>query len=106
MKLAAGILTSGAIAAVFVLALRAGIGPFALAGVRIASPIGLETAFGCALVALLFIQPPAKFAEPKYAAPLVAALALIALVYAPNLKDPFLSDDYILAARATHDPPE
>ncbi|MGA7238258.1 MAG: hypothetical protein WBY44_21405 [Bryobacteraceae bacterium] len=103
MRLAARLLTIFAIAMAFGLALRAGLGAFSLAGVRIASPLGLESCFACAFLALLFVHTPGKH-HAEWSVPLAAALALIALAYAPNLSDPFLSDDYILAARATFEP--
>jgi hypothetical protein len=102
MRLAARPLTVIALAAAFVLALRALLGPFSVAGVRIASPLGVESCFACAFLALLFVRTSGKHAE--WTIPLAAALALIALAYAPNLRDPFLSDDFILAARATFEP--
>ncbi len=104
MRLAARLLTIIAIAIAFGLALRAGLGAFSLAGVRVASPLGLESCFACAFLALLFVRTPGKRHHAEWTIPLAAALALIALAYAPNLGDPFLSDDYILAARATFEP--
>jgi hypothetical protein len=104
MRPAALLLTVVAIAAAFGLALRAGLGVFSLAGVRVASPIGLESCFACAFLALLFVRASGKQHRVEWTLPLAAALALIALAYAPNLSDPFLSDDYILAARATFEP--
>jgi hypothetical protein len=101
MKPAALLLTVIAIAAAFGLALRAGLGAFSLMGVRVASPLGLETCFACAFLALLFVRASGKQYGVEWALPLAAALALVALAYAPNLNDPFLSDDYILATRAT-----
>jgi hypothetical protein len=104
MRLAALPLTIIAITAAFGLALRAGLGVFSLAGVRVASPLGLESCFACAFLALLFVRTPAKERRAEWTLPLAAALLLIALAFAPNLNDPFLSDDYILAARATFEP--
>jgi hypothetical protein len=104
MRLAALLLTIIAIAAAFGLALRAGLGAFSLAGVRVASPLALESVFACAFLALLFVRTSSKQPRLEWTLPLAAALALIALAFAPNLNDPFLSDDYILAARATFEP--
>jgi hypothetical protein len=104
MRPAARLLTILAIAAAFVLSLRAGLGPFSVAGVRVASPLGIESCFAFAFLALLFARTPGKRHGAEWTIPLAAALALIALAYAPNLSDPFLSDDYILAARATFEP--
>ena len=104
MRPAARPLTIIALAAAFGLALRAGLGAFSLAGVRVGSPLGLESCFGCAFLALLFIRTSGKQHHSEWTIPLAAALALVALAYAPNLSDPFLSDDYILAARATFEP--
>ena len=50
------------------------------------------------------MRTPGKQHHAEWTLPLAAALALVALAYAPNLSDPFLSDDYILAARATFEP--
>jgi hypothetical protein len=104
MRPAALLLTVIAFAAAFGLALRAGLGAFSVGGVRVASPLALESAFACAFLALLFVSASARQHRVGWMLPLAAALALIALAYAPNLSDPFLSDDYILAARATFDP--
>lgn len=104
MKLAARLLWIAAAAAAIALALRAALGPFSAGPVRLASPIGLETVFGCALVALAFVRADSKSPAADWKLPLAAALAIVALAYAPNLADPFLSDDYILATRATLDP--
>jgi hypothetical protein len=104
MRLAARPLTVIALAAAFGLALRALLGPFSVAGVRIASPLGIESCFACAFLALLFVRTSGKPPHAEWTFPLAAVLALIALAYAPNLSDPFLSDDYILAARATFEP--
>lgn len=104
MRPAARPLTVIAIAAAFGLALRALLGPFSLAAVRVASPLGIESCFACAFLALLFVRTPGKQHHAEWTIPLAAVLALIALAYAPNLSDPFLSDDYILAARATFEP--
>ena len=115
MKLAARLLWIAAAAAAIALALRAALGSFSVGAVRLASPIGLETCFACSLVALAFLAPAWKIAAGRAsgsklpaasAAPvaLVVVLAIVALAYVPNLADPFLSDDYILAARTTLDP--
>jgi hypothetical protein len=104
MRPAALLLTVIAIVAAFGLALRAGLGVFSLSGVRVASPIGLESCFAFAFLALLFVRASSKQHQVEWTLPLAVALALITLAYAPNLNDPFLSDDYILAARATFEP--
>lgn len=97
-------LTLVAIAAAFALALRAALGPFSLAGLRLASPLGFESVFAGAFIALLFVRTPKKQRLAEWNLPFAAALAIVALALAPNLRDPFLSDDYILAARATFEP--
>lgn len=104
MRPAALLLTVIAIIAALGLASRAGLGAFSLAGVRVASPLGLESCFAFAFLALLFVRASGKQHRVEWTLPLAAALAFIALAYAPNLNDPFLSDDYILAARATFEP--
>ncbi len=101
MRPAARILTIVAIVAAVALALRALLGPYSVATVRVASPMGLESVFACAFVTLLFLSAQSKPAAAGSHVPLAAVLALIALAYLPNLRDPFLSDDYILAARAS-----
>jgi hypothetical protein len=104
MRPAARLLTILAMVAAFGLALRALLGPFSLAGLRVASPLGIESVFACVFLALLFLRARPTVDGPQWSLPLAAALAIIALAYAPNLRDPFLSDDYILAARATFEP--
>ena len=106
MTLASRSVTLLAAAAAVLIALRAALGPYSLLlGVRVSSPIGLESVFACGFLALLFCRPPRKEQPFEWRIPFVFLLGLIALAYAPNLRDPFLSDDYILAARATFDPP-
>ncbi len=87
------------------LALRAWIGPFTmpLIGVRVGSPFTLETLFLIAIVTLAWLRPKS---EPAVEAPLRwwglgIVLVFVALCYARNLHDPFLSDDYIMV-RAGH----
>ncbi len=104
MNLAARLLWVAAAAAAIALAMRAALGPFSVGPVRLVSPIGLETVFGCAVVALAFVRAESKSRLPDWRLPLAAVLGVVALAYAPNLADPFLSDDYILAARTTLDP--
>jgi hypothetical protein len=103
MRLAARLLTIFAMAAATGLALRAWLGVFTLAGVRVASPLGMESAFACAFLALLCMRAE-KGEGVEWRLPLVAALGVVALAFAPNLRDPFLSDDYILATRAAFEP--
>jgi hypothetical protein len=104
MRLAARLLTIVAIFAAFALALRALLGPFSIGGIRLVSPLGLESLFACAFLALLLVSSELKRDHARAAVPLAAALAFVAIAYLPNLSDPFLSDDYILAARATLEP--
>ena len=104
MTLAARLLGGVAAAAAMGVALRAALGPFTVAGVRTASPLGLETVFGCALAGLWLTRGRTKPAFSTWNLPLAAALALVVIAFLPNLPDPFLSDDYILAARATFEP--
>ena len=79
---------------------------------RFASPMGMESVFAGAFLAIVLLQSqrsgapaaPAALTARFHIAPLLAALALVAAVFIPNLRDPFLSDDYILVSRATLDP--
>ncbi len=104
MRPAARLVITVTSASAIALALRALLGPFSLFGVRVASPLGIESVFACAFLALLFVRAQAKEAPAQWNLPLAVALAIVALAFAPNLNDPFLSDDYILAARATFEP--
>jgi hypothetical protein len=104
MTLASRWVTLVAAAASALIGLRAALGPYSPLGARVSSPIGLESVFACGLLALLLLRAPQKGQLLEWRVPFVFVLALIALAYAPNLRDPFLSDDYILAARATFDP--
>jgi hypothetical protein len=88
---------------------RAAFGAFTLAPkLRVISPFGLEEAFCIALAGLLLTawrQPEVGIENDRrieFPAWLVCTLWLIAIAacFAPNLADPFLSDDYILVSRA------
>jgi hypothetical protein len=100
---------------------RAWAGPFFVGPLRFASPMGMESLCAGAFLAVVLLQSrrsdafakPAAAAEPAKPdepaawlriAPLLAALAVVAVVFIPSLRDPFLSDDYILVSRATLDP--
>ncbi len=97
-----------AIAAMVVLVLRAGIGPFQVWGNRlpIHSPFSMESAFWIAICGLLLTQRERNAISRTNASArfrriaLAICLCLIALAFAGNLSDPFLSDDYILVSRA------
>ncbi len=91
-----------AVAAAAVLAVRAALGPFRIPHVDVVvnSPFRLETIFWfCVLGLILMRGNSAAVAKEDSNFPrayLAAVLALVALAYARNLADPFLSDDYIL----------
>jgi len=90
------------------LVLRAILGPFAVAGVWIRSPLTLETSFAVAAGILLFLlcrRGDGRGANPPAAdlPLLLLALVCIAVAFSPNLPDPFVSDDYILVSRYTLD---
>ncbi len=91
------------------LSIRALAGPFQLASIWVRSPLTLETVFTLSAAGLLLIawrrSPNAESgAELPHLPHMIAALALIAIAFLPNLRDPFLSDDYILVGHATLDP--
>ena len=90
------------------LVLRAILGPFAIAGIRIRSPLTLETSFAvlAGILLLLACRPGEHHGAipPKANWPLLLlALVWIAVAFSPNLPDPFVSDDYILVSRYTLD---
>jgi hypothetical protein len=108
-------LTAVSLAAALAVSIRAMAGTFFVGPLRFASPMGMESLFAGAFLAIVLLQSqcsavPAKFASPAapnarfHIAPLLAALAVVAAAYIPSLRDPFLSDDYILVSRATLDP--
>jgi hypothetical protein len=89
------LLTSVAAVAIAILALRSSLGPFHLVN----SPFATENIFWLAILALLCLLPQSTITTksahfPRI--PLTIALCLIAIAFARNLTDPFLSDDYIL----------
>jgi len=107
--------------AALAVSVRAWAGPFFVGPLRFASPMGMESLCAGAFLAIVLLQSqrsaafakgaaadePAKPDEPAawfHIAPLLAALAVVAVVFIPSLRDPFLSDDYILVSRATLDP--
>jgi hypothetical protein len=115
---AAGSLTAVSMAAALAVSVRAWAGPFFVGPLRFASPMGMESLCAGAFLAIVLLQSrrsaafvkPAAPAKPQAhaawfrIAPLLAALAVVAVVFIPSLRDSFLSDDYILVSRATLDP--
>ena len=107
-------LTAVSLAAALAVSVRAVAGTFFVGTLRFASPIGMESLFAGAFLAIVLLQSqrsgalaapaPAAPAARFQIAPLLAALAVVAAAYIPSLRDPFLSDDYILVSRATLDP--
>jgi hypothetical protein len=114
-------LTAVSLAAALAVAVRAMAGIFVVGPLRFASPMGMESVFAGAFLTIVLLQSqrsaaaatnaapttPATPATPAARlpiAPLLAALAVVAGAYIPSLRDPFLSDDYILVSRATLDP--
>ena len=116
-------LTAVSLAAALALSARAMAGIFVVGPLRFASPMGMESLFAGAFLAIVLLQsyrstgpsgpaaptaPPASIAATAptarfHIAPLLAALAVVAAAFIPSLRDPFLSDDYILVSRATLD---
>jgi hypothetical protein len=89
------LLASVAAIAIAVLALRSSLGPFHLVN----SPFVTENIFWLAILGLLCLLPQSAVATESDRFPrvhLTIALVLIALAFARNLADPFLSDDYII----------
>ncbi len=89
------LLTSVAAVAVAILALRSSLGPFR----PVNSPFATENIFWLAILGLLCLLPQSSAATDTSRFPrlhLTIALSLIALAFARNLADPFLSDDYII----------
>lgn len=108
-RVAARILVAGAACVAVLLSVRALEGPFQLGRLWVRSPLTLETVFTLIAGALLLMACRRRdgFAGTPRSADLpllLLALALTAFAFVPNLHDPFLSDDYILAGRATLDP--
>lgn len=104
LRLAASITVAVAAA---ILSIRAATGPLRLGPIAVGSPLPLEEAFAAALLVVAFTRrsTPAKLnmaAQPRMLH-LAACLVLVALLFAWNLRDAFLSDDYILVSRATLD---
>jgi hypothetical protein len=114
-------LTAVSLAAALAVSVRAAVGIIFVGPLRFASPMGMESLFAGAFLAIVLLQSqrsakPAAPAGPTasaapamnaawfHIAPLLAALAVVAAVFIPSLSDPFLSDDYILVSRATLDP--
>jgi hypothetical protein len=108
-------LTAVSLAAALAVSIRAMAGTFFVGPLRFASPMGMESLFAGAFLAIVLLQcqrlgalaKPAAPVAPAarfQIAPLLAGLAVVAAAYIPSLRDPFLSDDYILVSRATLDP--
>lgn len=101
------------------LGIRAAYGTGQVAGVRIGSPLGLESAFAAGLLLVVLVRSfgerngPVQVEEAQRGqarkvalAPLACTLLIVAAAFAFNLHDPFLSDDYILVSRAIAHPSE
>jgi len=89
------LLASVAAVAIAILALRSSLGPFH----PVNSPFATENIFWLAILGLLCLIPQSSATPHSNKFPrihLAIALSLIALAFARNLTDPFLSDDYIL----------
>lgn len=103
------LLIAAALGAASMVALRAAIGPFQLGWgfTRVHSPLPMESAFWVATLGLWVLQPKASEPGGRFitegnrfpAIHLTLLLCLIALAFAGNVADPFLSDDYILVGR-------
>ena len=106
-RVTARILVAVAACAGALLAWRAWKGPFQLGPLWIRSPFTLEAVFALSVGGLLAIacgrRADAESIFPRWTRlPLLFfALVLTVLAFAPNLHDPFLSDDYILTTHAT-----
>jgi hypothetical protein len=106
------LLTGVSLAAALAVSVRAMAGAFFVGPLRFASPMGMESLFSGAFLAIVLLQSqridapsaPARNVGPFRIAPLLFALAVVAAAFFPSLRDPFLSDDYILVSRATLDP--
>jgi hypothetical protein len=97
------------IAAAAALAARAAAGPVQVGPAHFGSPLGIESLFAGVFLTLLFIQSDgatlsAAKPTPFRLAPLALALAFVALCFSFNLRDPYLSDDYIIVTNAAFDP--
>jgi hypothetical protein len=97
------------LAAALAISLRALLGSFVAGPIHFASPMGVESLFAAAFLAIVLLRceagaAPAGKIAPALFAPLPLALAVVAAPFIPYLSDPFLSDDYILVSRATLDP--
>ncbi|MGA2185260.1 MAG: hypothetical protein ABSH47_19750 [Bryobacteraceae bacterium] len=108
-RVAARIVAAGAVCVAVLLSVRALEGPFQLGRVWVRSPLTLETVFTVLVGVLLLIVCRRRdgLAATRVSgnlALLLLALALTAFAFLPNLRDPFLSDDYIHARGATLDP--
>ncbi len=96
-----------AIAATAVLAVRSAVGAFHILGTHtvVDSPFTAESIFWCVFLGLLWLAGSSVVDEPLKATAatfprgyLLVALAIVALAFAHNLADPFLSDDYIIVS--------
>lgn len=89
-------------AAIAILAVRSAIGPFQLWGIHVTvnSPFMAENVFWLAILGLLVFRHSVNTCENSAAGfpgmHLAIALSAIAIAFAHNLADPFLSDDYII----------
>jgi len=110
-RVTARILAAVAACVAVLVALRGLKGPFQLGPLWIRSPFAPETVFALCAGGLLVIDCgrravaapvfPPRTRPPLLFFALVLTSLAFALAFAPSLRDPFLSDDYILTTRAT-----
>lgn len=96
-------------AALAVLCVRAFVGAVSFGPISIRSPLSLEEFIAAAWIVLILSADGSSLSreEGKLQRPwlaLGAVLVAVTLVFFWNLRDPFLSDDYILVSRASLDP--
>ena len=108
-RITAWVATTVAGIAAILLVARAWWGPIEVAGVWIRSPLTLETSFALAAGALLFLaclkNTGASMVQAGRNLPLLLlTLVVTAAAFFPDLRDPFISDDYILVGQATLHP--
>jgi hypothetical protein len=104
--------TAVSLVAALAVSIRAMAGPLVVGPLHFVSPMGMESLFAGMFLAVVLLQSQrsalpnaiAKSATRVRIAPLLLALAIVAVAYIPSLWNPFLSDDYILVSRATLDP--
>ncbi len=92
-----------AVVAAAAIAARAAFGPLQFGAIQFVSPLGVESVFGVLVLFLAFSkkhgEPVARSADRFPALATVVVLIIVCALFAGNVADPYLSDDYVIMSQ-------